>query len=241
MRHPSFRVGETADDFERLWRASHPNSNLLPHRDIDGVIFFWDEAYEGPPPLHAPPGRRIDSYGNIIHDEPQVVPYVIPQPPPAPPTTATRVPRMPGGPGAFSLPTAATYVPLPTTAPPLGLPATPPFLPPVSLPPTPPTPPIVSKPPVGLPTSLPAGYPSPVINMPGPVVVPTTPPTTAPTGLPISPLKPPITAPDTASTPMGATSPPRPPNLLRDVLTFVVLTSPAWVPFLLLRTPARTR
>lgn len=121
MSH-SLRIGETADDFERLWRASHPNSNLLPHRDVDGVIFFWDEAYEGPPPPHAPPGRRIDPYGNIIHDEPPVVPYVIPQPPPAPPTTATRVPRMPGGPGAFSLPGAASYVPLPTLPPPLGLP-----------------------------------------------------------------------------------------------------------------------
>lgn len=153
----------TADEFTRRWNLNHQNGNLLPHRDVDGVIFLWDEGYEGPPPQKAPPGRRVDPFGNVIQDQGSVTPFV-----PPPPVTPAPLPRdvRPGGfSQAFLPPLGAQREPRPSFfTPGAGVPAHPPAtLPPITPRPPAPPPAPAQELPFGLPQAPPNTAPAPYV------------------------------------------------------------------------------
>lgn len=225
----------TADEFARKWALTHANSNLLPHRDADGVIFLWDETYEGPPPAKAPPGRRVDPYGNVIQDQPDVTPFT--PPPPIAPPPGPRDVRPGGFAQAFLPPLSAERQPRPSFfTPGAGVPA---HLPPVTLPPPPTQTPggvLIPQPGAGFPPTPPAA-PAPGFQLPpGLPGLPGLPPPQIPTLPPTQQLPPGLPPPGGFQTPGEA-----PPSaiavkrsLLSQIATTLVLTSPAWGTYLYL-------
>lgn len=225
MRNPYTRFSPIAA--RRFDRVGEP----LPHRDRNGVLFLWDDQTQGPFPPYAPPGTRIDPYGNIIHDEPAVTPFE-PGPPATPPLPSrppidVRVPRGPRDLGGFYPQRDPITRRIPGAEQIPGPPS--PGAERVPRPPGPPAPP-----------TEPSGEQTPRPRGPAPPAPPRTPPlgpygTGEPQLPPTPPGRPPL-GPYGAGEPLPATGERPPLNILKSIGTFALLTAPAWATFIVLRT-----
>jgi hypothetical protein len=256
MRYP--RIGETVDQFVHNWEVSHGfsdgASDMLPHRDLKNQLYIWSDKFDGAPLADATgSGRRIDPYGNIIHDEQTVVPFT-PGPPaaPAPPPSYSQASIQPNLSPIFSVYSPPYQAPTPKPPPVFqpGLPAQPPSVqqPPVVNPPIPP-PPVIPQPPiVNPPVPPPPVIPQPPFVNP-PVVTPQPPIVMQPPWFPPPIFTPPQTpiiqtqrpyfpAPTTSPAPADTTSSPAPTDTTptgrtktQELGVTLLMLAPAVLPF----------